>query len=118
MVPHQGRSVTSPTPRRAMSAKRRHHIFTERSTRHHIAPCCVCEKDVHRLNDRWIVEHLRALGMLGPDTNANCGVAHFECAQEKTSKQDLPNIAKAKRRIERGMSSKSLAPRALYQPRA
>jgi hypothetical protein len=80
-----------------MSANRRHHIFTENSTAHNIAPCCICGEPIHRLNDQWIIEHVRALALLGKDTNTNCGPAHASCASEKTHKQDLPRIRKAKR---------------------
>lgn len=89
--------MTANTPRKRMSQKRRQHIFTENSTAHNIAPCCICGKPIHRHNDRWIIEHLRALGLLGKDTNTNCRPAHEACASEKTHKQDLPRIRKAKR---------------------
>lgn len=89
--------MTKPTPRERMSQKRRHHIFSERCTGHNVAPCITCGRPIHRHNDRWIIEHERALGLLGPDTNPNCGPAHYECGLEKTAQQDLPRIAKAKR---------------------
>jgi hypothetical protein len=97
-------SIEAPeaTPRRAMSPKRRHHIFTENCTAHNIAPCCICGEPVHRHNDQWIVEHKRALGLLGPDVNSNCGPAHLACALVKTAEQDLPRIAKAKRQADAG----------------
>jgi hypothetical protein len=85
-----------------MSEKRRQAIFSENCTAHNIAPCCVCSLPVHRHNDRWIIEHKRALALLGPDTNTNCGPAHFACAQVKTHQQDLPRIRKAKRQQEAG----------------
>lgn len=99
-----------------MSAKRRHHIFSERSTAHHVAPCCICGKPIHRHHDRWIIEHIRALGLLGRDTNANCAPAHYDCAQVKTATQDLPMIAKAKRQAERSANTKTLPRRPLFAP--
>jgi hypothetical protein len=84
-------------PRGSMSAKRRHHIFSEHCTGHNVAPCCLCGQPIHRHDDKWIIEHLRALGLLGKDTNANCGPAHEACAKDKTFTQDLPRIAHAKR---------------------
>ncbi len=91
-----------PTPRKRMSAKRRHAIFTEHCTAHQIAPCCLCGQPIHRERDRWIIEHVRALGLLGKDTNPNCGPAHYHCAEEKTHKHDLPRIRKAKRQAAAG----------------
>ncbi|HEV2898830.1 MAG TPA: hypothetical protein VGX71_13540 [Pseudaminobacter sp.] len=94
--------MTANTPRARMSEKRRQHIFSENCTAHNVAPCCICGDPVHRHNDRWIIEHKRALALLGPDTNTNCGPAHFACAQVKTHKQDLPMVRKAKRQQEAG----------------
>lgn len=100
--------MTSPTPRGRMSQKRRQHIFSEHCTGHHIAPCCLCGKPIHRHDDEWIIEHVRALGLLGKDTNTNCGPAHVACAAEKTHKQDLPRIRKAKRQALATMHAKRL----------
>jgi hypothetical protein len=47
--------------------------------------------------DRWIIEHRRALALLGLDLNTNCAPAHFKCGEVKTHTQDLPRIRKAKR---------------------
>jgi hypothetical protein len=66
-----------------MADKRRQHIFSENCTAHNVAPCCICGKPIHRHDDRWIVEHERALALLG-DVNTNCGPAHYDCAQVKT----------------------------------
>ena len=89
--------MTTNTPRRRMSRERRHHIFTENCTAHNVAPCCLCGRPIHRTNDRWIIEHKRALALLGKDTNPNCGPAHYDCAMVKTHTEDLPRIRKAKR---------------------
>lgn len=89
--------MTANTPRERMTEKRRQHIFSENCTGHNVAPCCICERPIHRHNDRWIVEHKRALGLLGRDVNTNCGPAHYSCAQVKTHAEDLPRIRKAKR---------------------
>jgi hypothetical protein len=103
------------TPRKRMSAKRRHHIFSEHCTAHHLAPCCLCGKPIHRRRDRWIVEHIRALGLLGADINTNCAPAHFACAAEKTARQDIPRIAKAKRQGRAG-APKDKPARSFYVP--
>ena len=57
----------------------------------------LCGKSIHRHSDRWIVEHIRALALLGDDINTNCAPAHYECALVKTHTEDLPRIRKAKR---------------------
>lgn len=98
----QARSATANTPRQRMPAARRHHIFSENCTAHDVAPCCICGRPVHRYDDKWIIEHKRALGLLGADTNTNCGPAHEACAKVKTYRQDLPAIAKAKRQQQAG----------------
>lgn len=85
------------TPRGRMSEKRRQHIFSENCIAHHVALCCNCGRPIHRHNDAWMIEHKRALGLLGPDTNPNCGPSHVECGRVKTATQDIPSIAKAKR---------------------
>lgn len=84
------------TPRKCMPQKRRQHIFTENSTAHNIAPCCICGDPIHRHDDQWIVEHIRALGLLGRDVNTNCAPAHEVCRRQK-DKTDMAMIAKAKR---------------------
>ncbi len=89
------------TPRLRMSAKRRAHIFSEHATAPTIAPCCVCGQPIHKQRDRWIVEHVRALGLLGPDLNTNCAPAHYACAVEKT-RDDISRITKAKRQSRAG----------------
>lgn len=101
--------MTANTPRARMSANRRQAIFTENCTGHNIAPCCNCGKPVHRHNDRWIIEHKRALALLGRDVNTNCGPAHFACGEVKTHTQDLPRIRKAKRQQARHEGTKKPA---------
>lgn len=101
--------MTANTPRQRMTTKRRQHIFSENCTAHNVAPCCLCGAPVHRHNDKWIIEHKRALGLLGPDTNPNCGPAHFNCGEVKTHKQDLPRIRKAKRQQARHEGTKPVS---------
>lgn len=104
--------MTANTPRQRMTEKRRQAIFTEHATAHNVAPCCVCGKPVHRRQDRWIIEHVRALALLGRDVNTNCAPAHFACGQEKTHEQDLPRIRKAKRQQTAGTKKPSRSFRA------
>jgi len=61
-----------------------------------VAPCCICGELIHRTNDRWIIEHLRALGLLGEDSDGNCAPAHYLCGIAKTARE-ARTIAKAKR---------------------
>jgi hypothetical protein len=79
-----------------MSEKRRHAIFTERCSAHNVAPCINCGRPIHRHDDEWQIEHERASGLLGKDTNPNCSPSHVQCARDKTHRHDLPRIRKAK----------------------
>ncbi|TIM34041.1 MAG: hypothetical protein E5Y61_13965 [Mesorhizobium sp.] len=90
-----------------MGPQRRQHIFSENCSAHNIAPCCLCGAPIHRHEDRWIIEHKRALALLGSDTNPNCAPAHFNCGEIKTHAQDLPRIRKAKRQQPRHEGTKS-----------
>lgn len=83
----------STTRRKAMSPTRRLRIFEA-----HGGKCALCGGKIDGVREPWIVEHLRALGLGGPDTDDNCGPAHAYCADAKTHQQDMPAIAKAKRR--------------------
>lgn len=94
-----------------MSAKRRQAIFSEHCTGHNVAPCCLCGEPIRRHEDRWIIEHMRALALLGRDVNTNCGPAHFKCAEVKTHSLDLPRIRKAKRQQARHEGTKKPARR-------
>lgn len=109
-IRHREETIIPPaaTPRRPMSAKRRQAIFTEHATAHNVAPCCLCGRPIHRHNDQWIIEHMRALGLLGPDTNTNCAPAHEDCRRVK-DKQDIGMMAKAKRQTDAGARKKTPA---------
>jgi hypothetical protein len=96
-----GIEMPEPTPRGRMSPRRRQAIFTEHATAHNVAPCCLCGRPIHRHNDQWIIEHKRALGLLGRDVNTNCGPAHEDCRRAK-DKRDLGMMAKAKRQADAG----------------
>lgn len=78
------------TPRKAMSPMQRLRIF---ETHHGI--CCLCDRKI-QAGEKWIVEHLRALGLGGADTDENKRPAHENCRRIK-DKADVPAIAKAKR---------------------
>lgn len=78
------------TPRLAMSPTRRLRIFER-----HAGRCILCEQRI-KAGDSWTVEHIRALGLGGADTDENCGPAHEACRRLK-DKADVSSIAKAKR---------------------
>jgi len=103
------------TPRKRMSQKRRQAIFSEHCTAHNVAPCCVCGRPVHRHDDRWIVEHIRPLALLGDDINTNCAPAHYECGVAKTAKE-ARTVAKAKRQAKTAEKGQR-APRGLPESR-
>lgn len=79
------------TPRRSLSPTKRLKIFEA-----HGGICCICNRRI-RAGEKWIVEHLRALGLCGSDTEDNMGPAHESCADVKTHDEDMPRIVKAKR---------------------
>lgn len=80
------------TPRRAMSKQRQLRIFEARK-----GVCFTCREPIDGVREKWFIEHERALGLGGEDTDANCWPAHFECKSAK-DKADIAAIAQAKRR--------------------
>lgn len=81
------------TKRRAMSPTRRLRIFEA-----HKGLCVICGGKIDGVREKFIIEHVRALGLGGADDDANCGPAHSVCADVKTQVGDIPAIARAKRR--------------------
>lgn len=79
------------TRRRSMSAQRRLRIWEA-----HAGRCVICGERIDGTRERWIVEHVRPLGLGGDDNDDNCGPAHARCATAKTQ-HDSRAIAKAKR---------------------
>lgn len=67
--------------------------------------CILCDRKIDGVREKWIVEHKRALGLGGEDTDANCGPAHEDCRRAK-DKIDVPAIAKAKRNKQRHLGIK------------
>lgn len=78
------------TPRKPMSPMQRLRIFEA-----HQGICCLCDRKI-QAGEKWIVEHPRALGLGGADTDENKRPAHEDCRRIK-DKIDVPAIAKAKR---------------------
>lgn len=77
--------------------------------------CVLCEGKIHA-GDKWIDEHLRALGLGGSNDPENRGPAHAKCAAIKTHGPDgdLARIAKAKRQK---MASLGIRPKSRLQGR-
>ncbi len=78
------------TRRKSMSPSRRLRIWEAHSGR-----CCLCGQKIDGSREKWIVEHIRALGLAGEDTDDNCAPAHETCRRVK-DKEDMAMIAKAK----------------------
>lgn len=77
--------------RKAMPTMRRLRIWEA-----HGGFCVLCKIKIDGVREKWIVEHVIALGLGGPDTDENCGPAHETCRRAK-DKADIPAIAKVKR---------------------
>ena len=80
------------TPRKPMPEMRRLRIWER-----HGGVCVLCGLKIDGTKGKWTIEHIRALGLGGEDTDENCGPAHEDCRRKK-DKQDVANIARAKRR--------------------
>jgi 5-methylcytosine-specific restriction enzyme A len=81
--------------RRSISTRERVRIFTKAD-----GMCCLCGGKIDGTKERWIIEHIRPLGLLGEDGGDNLAPAHERCAHAKTHGPtgDIALIAKAKRR--------------------
>lgn len=84
-------SDVATTPRGSMSQTRRLRIWEAFG-----GVCILCKAKIDGVREKWIVEHVRALGLGGSDDDANLGPAHETCRREK-DKTDMASIAKAKR---------------------
>ena len=58
--------------------------------------CVLCERKIDGVRERWIVEHIHALELGGPDELDNMRPAHEACAAIKTQ-DDHRRAAQAKR---------------------
>ena len=77
-------------PRKPLTTKQRVELF-----RYHKGMCCICGGQI-KAGEAWDVEHNRPLAMGGTNDSNNLAPAHRKCHASKT-KQDVANIAKAKR---------------------
>lgn len=78
--------------RRALSTKQRKIVF-ERAQRQ----CHICSSEI-RVGEAWEVEHIIPIALGGADELANMAPAHIKCHAGKTRTEDIPAIARAKRR--------------------
>ena len=88
------------TRRRPMSATRQLRIWEA-----HKGRCYLCGRKIVA-GEAWEVEHMRALGLGGTDTDDNCAPAHKACHASKT-RDDAARIAKAKRQKARHLGIKT-----------
>lgn len=90
-MPYVALEDVGTTRRGALSSRRRLQAW-ERTG----GTCVVCDRRIDGVRDRWIVEHIRALELGGPDELHNLGPAHEACGREKT-RDDHARAAEAKR---------------------
>ena len=65
--------------------------------RKHALRCHICWGEIH-IGEAWEVSHEIALKLGGADDDMNAKPAHRKCHRRITSEQDIPAIARAKRR--------------------
>lgn len=83
-------TIPIPEKRRPLTQLQRAAMFDA-----HRGICCICGCKIFA-GQKWIDEHITALGLLGSNDMANRAPAHVACAKAKT-RNDLGAIAKAKR---------------------
>lgn len=72
----------------------------------HKGICALCSRQIAN-GEKWIDEHLRALGLGGTNDLENRAPVHVACAEAKTRGEDIPRIAKAKRQKMAALGIKS-----------
>lgn len=78
--------------RRRMSTTRRVRIFEAAG-----GVCHICGGKIDATRERWDADHVIPLELSGDDSDDNLRPAHERCHRAKTSTEDVPRIAKAKR---------------------
>lgn len=78
--------------RRRMNTTRRARIFQAAN-----GICHLCGQQIDGTRERWDADHVIPLEISGDDGDDNLRPAHERCHREKTSKEDVPTIAKCKR---------------------
>ena len=85
--------------RKSLSTRDRVRIFNS-----HNGICHICNGKI-QVGERWEVSHPRPLEMGGEDEDSNRAPAHYRCHRTLTATQDIPQIAKAKRREARNIGA-------------
>lgn len=85
--------------RKRFSPKERLRIFSL-----HGGICHLCEGKI-QVGDAWDIEHVTPLALGGDNSDDNCQLAHRKCHSQK-SREDVGNIARAKRREARHLGIK------------
>lgn len=83
----------------------------------HKGICCLCDRRIDGVRERWIVEHVRALELGGDDAPENMAPAHEACGRAKTV-DDHRRAAKAKRVKARHIGAKPPSKRPMPGSRA
>lgn len=78
--------------RRHMNTTRRAKIFKAAD-----GVCHICGEKIDGTRERWDADHVIPLEISGDDSDDNLRPAHERCHRAKTSKEDVPTIAKCKR---------------------
>lgn len=78
------------TPRKKFSAMAKLRIFEK-----HKGECVLCGGKIIP-GSRWILEHLRPLGLGGTNDTSNLAPVHLACAAAKTNGKDGDNARSAK----------------------
>lgn len=100
------------TPRKPLTPAQRLNLFED-----HGGKCVLCGLKI-RAGERWIDEHIRALGLGGTNDPENRGPAHEKCAEVKTHDEDMPRIVKAKRIKRKHLGIKSRKSRPMLGSKA
>lgn len=93
------------TSRKRLTPHQRLRLFES-----HGGKCALCGLPI-QAGTKWIVEHLRALGLGGTNDGDNLAPVHLDCANAKTAQEDMPRIAKAKRQKLRHLGIEKSGPK-------
>ena len=100
------------TKRKTRNAKERARLF-----KLFAGKCYLCSGQIDGTKEAWEIEHVIPLAMGGDDEDGNLQLAHAKCHKAKTA-EDVPAIAKAKRREARHTGARVPAGRIPQPPRA
>ncbi|MGI9297057.1 MAG: HNH endonuclease signature motif containing protein [Gammaproteobacteria bacterium] len=89
-------------PRKSLSTRERLRLFTL-----HKGICHICEGRIDGAREAWEISHELPLELGGADDDENRKPAHYKCHRALTAEQDIPRIAKAKRREARHLGAKA-----------